>query len=144
MIWFSCVFAILPASLVYYTLTEIRLSSELLRNGLECHGLIISQRAINPARGARCTNPKVWFTTVKGVIIEGESVGTERFFSPNGGFFASRMEFFDNADAYLCYDRNDPRQFLFVQQLDQTRNYWLLALASIMSVGMLLAGLFSQ
>ena len=139
MIWIYFVFASLPGSLAYYALTEIRLASDLLRNGVECQGIIVSQRTVKPARGAKYNIPKVRFTTVQGEIIEGESAVPDWVFNAYDLPVFTKTEFFDNDDACLRYAVNNPRQFLFFQQLDQTKNYWILMLASLMTIGIILS-----
>ncbi|MBD2723414.1 DUF3592 domain-containing protein [Hymenobacter armeniacus] len=141
MAWLAVVFACIPGSVAYAVLAEIRLASELSRNGIEQEGVIISQREVARSRSGSYYVPKVRFTTRNGEVVEGESAGLERFLDARHLFFADKVEFFDNDYALLRYDAANPRRFLFIQELDQTKNHWLLVITSLLTVVMVLAGL---
>ena len=113
-----------------------------MREGLECSGVIISQREVTPSRGASYLVPRVRFKTVLGEVIEGESTGANWLFSTRGGILSNKVEFFDNSEAYVRYNVRDPNSFLFIQELNQTGSYWMLAITSLMTLCMLLSGLF--
>ena len=144
MIWSLLVAALPPAYLAGTVLAEIRLAAELVRNGVECPGTVISQRTVSLRRGHHFDVPKVRFTTLAGVIVEGESVGLERNFGNRGPFFADRAEFMNDAEAYLRYSPENPARFLFVRQLDQTRNWWILWFAAPLAIAILLLGLLGR
>ena len=137
-------FAIVPGLGAYGAFREIKLVSTLVREGIECPGIIVSQRKVTPGRGASYFVPRVRFKTVMGEVIEGESAGADWLFSTRGGIFSNKVEFFDNSDAYVRYTVHNPNCFLFIQELNQTGNYWLLAATTLMMLGMLLSGLFGS
>ncbi|MBF9223707.1 hypothetical protein I2H31_21565 [Hymenobacter sp. BT662] len=141
MTWLAFLVACLPGSVAYAVFDEIKLASTLLRNGIEQEGVIVSQRKVSRGRNGTYLIPKVRFTTLTGSVIEGESVSTEWFFDTRTMLFADKVEFFDDSYALLRYDANNPKRFLFIQELDQTRSYWALALAGLLTVGMVLVGL---
>ena len=78
------------------------------------------------------------------MVIEGESQGLERAYGNKGLFFADRADFLNNADAYLCYSPQNPRRFLFVRQLDQTRNWYIFLLTTAVAVTSLFYALFGK
>ena len=69
-------------------------------------------------------------------------MGANWFFSTRGGILSNKVEFFDHSDAYVRYDVRNPNSFLFIQELNQTGSYWLLAITSLMTLCMALFGLF--
>ena len=125
----------------YGTFREIKQASMLRREGLECSGIIVSQREVTPSRGASYLVPRVRFKTEAGEVIEGESIGASWFFSARGGILSNKVEFFDNSEAYVRYDVRNPNSFLFIQELNQTGSYWMLAMTSLMTLSMVLFGL---
>ncbi|MCI1190164.1 DUF3592 domain-containing protein [Hymenobacter sp. DH14] len=142
MIFPAIVCAIIPGMGAYGAFKEIRLASALGREGVECSGIIVSQREVKPGRRSNYFEPRVRFETATGEVIEGESVGAEWVLSTRGGILSNKVEFFDNSDAYLRYDIRDPSSFLFVQELNQSGRYLQLAVTSLVALCMLLVGLF--
>ena len=110
----------------YGAFREIRLASTLRREGLECPGIIVSQREVTPSRGTSYLVPRVRFKTVAGEVIEGESTGANWFFSTRGGILSNKVEFFDNSEAYVRYGVRNPNSFLLYR--NSTRpvviGYW--------------------
>ena len=142
MVWTLIAVAIIPALSAYSTFAGIRLASALVQRGVEVHGIIINQRTVRPSRGADYVVPRVRFKTLAGEFVEGESASVNRGFVAHGGLFSTKVEFFDNADAYLRYSVEEPGLFLFVHELNQTHRHWQLALTGLLAIGTLLMGLF--
>ena len=104
--------------------------TNLRRTGIQTSGLIISQREVQksgPRGGSWETYliPKARYQTLEGIVIEGESKG--------GG----KVEFYDDQEAYLLCDADKPTNFLFVQQVNQSLNYFSLLIAVVLLVGMI-------
>src|SRR5947209_1972920 len=112
--------AVIPGFFVVQTLQAIMFARKLLRSGISSQGIITAQRKVS-YRTSYYLIPTVKFATAEGTIVEGERRGINH-----------SVEFFDGGVAYVAYDAKKPHDFLFVQELNQTRNYWLLSIAGIM------------
>jgi len=83
-----------------------------MRNGVQVQGVIVSQK-----NGGRNTFTKVRFQTSTGTVIEAERIS-----------IIGEVEHFDGAEAHLLYDIENPANFLFLEELNQSKNYLALGI----------------
>jgi len=108
----SPLFLIIPLSGIISFWLKIRFANKLMRNGVQVQGVIVSQK-----NGGRNTFTKVRFQTSTGTVIEAERIS-----------IIGEVEHFDGAEAHLLYDIENPANFLFLEELNQSKNYLALGI----------------